>query len=589
MLSSSEKTTGSKRSRKPPLRLSWPASLGEEEVATNRSKRKRTRRNRTQPSDSELWVEKFAPAISAELCVAPRKVKECRAWLQMTTQKASNFQVPRQKLLVLVGSSGVGKSTMVRVLARELGLELHSWNESYAFRERGRTNSNGILEVDRSSALESFEEFLGRCGAGFSSLPLTSGPANTTKQSPKGYIVLLEDLPNLHGQDAAMRFRQIMSNHLAGAMVPSILIFSDVTEGKHKPADLERLIDPDILYSQSCMICLIHPVTKPKMKKILENIVHRQGVKIQSQVFEELHLQSGGDIRHAIMTLQLQSKGLNSMSSSPGQSTRQNDRDKKLSTFHALGKLLYAKRKIDEDGKQTLAFDPEDILSRSDLGVGGSLRFLEYHSPDFFTSVEDLSDAYSLFSDAAVLLDIPESYVRNGKSASLHLNTTKIILTQLLVPLSITTKIPFSPMGALLRSLGYVRLRNFGSCLAQRKLISFTLFCPFAKRSVAYANKNPAPNKFRQFSTPKVFEVIRKRRQNDGLVVDLARRLARSHLEPTSAIGNSIAFVTELLPSMRLIRPGGMCMSRVLCAPNAISRHHLIHCTLCSSRKHLCG
>ena len=144
------------------------------------------------------------------------------------------------------------------------------------------------------------------------------------------------------------------------------------------------------------------------MRKILEKIAIRQNCKIPSTFLEELHLNSGGDVRHAIMTLQLQSTGLQSLVPTASRSSRDNERDKKLSTFHALGKMLYAKRKIDGDsGMQVLAFDPEKILARSDLGVAGSLRFLEYHSPDFFTEVEDLGDAYALFSDAATLLDNP--------------------------------------------------------------------------------------------------------------------------------------------------------------------------------------
>jgi hypothetical protein len=62
-------------------------------------------------------------------------------------------------------------------------------------------------------------------------------------------IILLEELPNLHGQDAELQFRTIMGRHLDRSYAPTVLIFSDVSEGRHKPEDLERLIDPDNLYS----------------------------------------------------------------------------------------------------------------------------------------------------------------------------------------------------------------------------------------------------------------------------------------------------------------------------------------------------
>jgi hypothetical protein len=80
-----------------------------------------------------------------------------------------------------------------------------------------------------------------------------------------------------------------------------------------------------------------------------------------------------------------------------------------------------------------------------------------------------------------------------------------------------------------------------------------------SQRAVAHTNKHPAPNKFRQFSTPQVFDVLRNRRQNDVLVAGLAQRLSNCHLGPSTVIGGSHAFVTEVLPALRLIHPHGRC------------------------------
>ena len=130
-------------------------------------------------------------------------------------------------------------------------------------------------------------------------------------------------------------------------------------------------------------------------------ITHAQSEKISIPlpVHEEMHLQSSGDIRYAIMGLQLLSNGKKSLSMKQTLSVR-NDRDVKLNTFHALGKLLYAKRHLDG----TLQFDPDNIMQGSDLEVSGSLRFIESHCIEFFTDICDLSNAYESFSDASMLL-----------------------------------------------------------------------------------------------------------------------------------------------------------------------------------------
>lgn len=88
------------------------------------------------------------------------------------------------------------------------------------------------------------------------------------------------------------------------------------------------------------------------------------------------------------------------------------------------------------------------------------------------------------------------------------------------------------------------------------------MFLP--QRAVAHANKHPAPNKFRQFSTPRVFDVLRNRRQNEILVAELAQQLTYSHLGPSTVIGGSHDFVTELLPALRIIHPGGACTNGYL-------------------------
>ena len=91
------------------------------------SSRKRPRLSNNSPSakqDATIWVDRFSPKSSADLCVAPKRVKEIKSWME---DAVNGNQL---KLLVLVGKPGIGKSTMIRVLAKELSFNVLSWNES---------------------------------------------------------------------------------------------------------------------------------------------------------------------------------------------------------------------------------------------------------------------------------------------------------------------------------------------------------------------------------------------------------------------------------------------------------------------------
>jgi cell cycle checkpoint protein len=257
---------------------------------------------------------------------------------------------PVPQIFILVGSPGVGKSTTVRVLASELGWTVHQWNDAQQDTPSGaRSGGNGgygrssfdsAMSVRYQSQMKSFEEFLAAAGTGYTALDFGGGASGSSsggggmskplpvskagkkrKASSKatidndraapsnggGAIILIEDIPNLYSPEAEATFRTIMAHHIHKSQTPTVLIFSDVSEGKHRPSDLERLIDPSVLYSPLARIFQIHGVAKPKMKKCLQAIVKQERFRGTSDLlYEELHATSKGDIRHAIMALQFQ-------------------------------------------------------------------------------------------------------------------------------------------------------------------------------------------------------------------------------------------------------------------------------------------
>ena len=354
-----------------------------------------------------------------------------------------------------------------------------------------------------------------------------------------------------------------MERHIQRTQIPTIFIYSDVQEGNHKPEDLERLFPAHLLTSSLVQMVPIQPVTKSKMKKCLQSIADAElkgrgggsssRLVLSAEDFEDMHLASGGDLRHAIFAMQFK-YGCSSRSTSEragtGDGNGNSRKDAKLSTFHALGKLLYAKRKQrpvqevalysddgdddDEsmtlpsnpaaanttmskwdDGRGPLEFVPEDVLSQIEMGIGPALSFLSYHSPDYFTDITDLCRSYDLLSDAVIFVDRFTGQQGDG---------------------------PFPD--------------EYAACIGGR--------------AVADANKHPAPPQFRQLSAPKVFSVLKKSRENETKIELLRKRLsmvARSGggEERTSihnTIGSAHQFITDSLPYMRSVIPQGKVQAR---------------------------
>ncbi len=502
-----------------------------------------TEQTKQQPQQhsKEMWTEKHAPKCTKDLCVAPKKIDEVKQWLashtncrqtkresvqsktivedldpwEMPDEWEMDVLSPDSKLMILVGSPGIGKSAMVHALAAELNLEILRWNDAHAeFVDYQSQSMDAFLPYQ--SQMNSFEEFLSSGGVGMDTLELNVGDDTGTMnkgakkvEQTHGSIILIEEIPNLYNAQAAESFRNIMERHIQRTIVPTIFVYSDVYEGKHKPEELERLIPSTILYSNLVQILTIQPATKAKMKKCLQSIAKGEGIGTMSSDFlEEMHLSSGGDMRHAVLAMQFRFSSKNTRQHSGKESSK---RDTKLSMFHALGKLIHAKRKplcqdtMEEtkkwdDGRGPLEFDPEDILSRSGMAVGSAVSFLSYHCPDYFTDITEMSRAFDRFSEADMFVN---RFYQGGAGQS---------------------------------------TMEYASSIASR--------------AIADSNRTPAPPAFRQLSAPKVFGVMKKSSENEVKMDQLRKRLSYGgKMALESNIGSAQRFVTESLPHMRCVLP----------------------------------
>ncbi|CAN0475527.1 unnamed protein product, partial [Laminaria digitata] len=72
-----------------------------------------------------MWPDKHRPRDISGLAVHAKKVDEVRHWMTMALEAQPDSGTYR--LLALVGPPGSAKTTMVRLLAQEMGLDLAEW------------------------------------------------------------------------------------------------------------------------------------------------------------------------------------------------------------------------------------------------------------------------------------------------------------------------------------------------------------------------------------------------------------------------------------------------------------------------------
>ncbi|CAI0647087.1 unnamed protein product [Colletotrichum noveboracense] len=332
--------------------------------------------------DLRPWSERFGPVNLDELAVHKRKVADVRKWLEDVVSGRL-----RQRLLLLKGAAGSGKTTTMRLLAKDMGAELLEW--------RNPTSANGA-NLGYSSASGQFQEFLGRGGKfGQLDLDLTAEAPRpkTEKSGPSSQkIILVEEFPNTFSRSssALTSFRNTILDYLATntpalsafgrrpshePITPIVLVISETllttTSASADSFTAHRLLGPDILRHPGARVIEFNAIAPTLLAKALELVVMKEARKSGRkrtpgpQVLKRLG--EIGDIRSAISSLEFmclkgdqdadwgakvalskQSKGAKAgISMTKGeQDTLEliSQREASLGIFHAVGKVVYNKR-----------------------------------------------------------------------------------------------------------------------------------------------------------------------------------------------------------------------------------------------------
>lgn len=278
--------------------------------------------------DTRSWVDKHAPQRTHEVCINPRKLKEIRSALQDMVVGALKC-----RLLVLAGSSGSSKSTVIKCLASELLASkvpsLHSLLEySHSF-------------VDDIPLPMHFADFLDSC---------------RYRVGPNLSVVLMEELPNIFHEETLFQFRMAIRDWIftdsSVALPPLVLCLTELDsisdETLVRLYNIENTLTVDTLLGRSLLASAGHqnlikrikvpPLAKTFISKVITKIYAAEGLtRAQTRHREFLApLFETGDIRCLINNLEFWAK---SATKTLGAFSF---KENQLTLFHAVGKILYA-------------------------------------------------------------------------------------------------------------------------------------------------------------------------------------------------------------------------------------------------------
>lgn len=345
--------------------------------------------------DLRPWSERFGPVNLDELAVHKKKVADVRWWIEAVTRGRL-----RQRVLLLKGAAGTGKTTTVRLLARDLGCELLEWK-----------SPAGNFVPGMQSPAAQFEAFLG-LGGKFGGLDTDSGASenqrNENEATPAAQrIILIEEFPNTftRSSTALASFRNAISAYISEntpsiaefalqkpptkPITPIILVVSEtLLTTNSASADsftAHRLLGPEILRHPGARVIEFNAIAPSLLSKALELVVTKEARKSGRrrtpgpQVLKRLG--EIGDIRSAISSLEFlclkgdldgdwgarvsftkPKKGAKNgtrLTQGETESLEQvSQREASLGIFHAVGKVVYNKR----DDAPTDADDSVEVL-----------------------------------------------------------------------------------------------------------------------------------------------------------------------------------------------------------------------------------
>lgn len=378
--------------RKPPVSANGSFKLGGNEaalpssqrfvkaIASTRSVTNHADEDQTLVQGHRPWADRYGPSNLEELVVHKKKVADVQNWLQGKLDGRNH-----QRLLILKGPAGSGKTTTLSLLSQAMGLQLVSWRNPDVS-EVGANNSTAVQ----------FDEFLNR-GGQFGSLAFEHDSAvrNLSKGDQGHRVLVVEEFPAsiTRFSSTSQSFRSVILQFLARNKTASPAILGGQQNGNENAPPVviiisetllssstaladsftaHRLLGPQILNHPFATVMDFNPVATTFLTKALDLVMKKEARdsrrrRIPGPAVVQT-LAEMGDVRSAVNSLEFLclrggdgSEWSGTVAALPKRTSKDKDtatltemernslqmvsqRETTLDMFHAAGRIVYNKR-----------------------------------------------------------------------------------------------------------------------------------------------------------------------------------------------------------------------------------------------------
>lgn len=440
----------------------------------------------------DLWVDKYKPRSLEELAVHKKKVEEVKLWFEEKLRKQKEEFC--NNVLLITGQAGVGKSATVHVIASHLGATVCEWETPIPtiWQEHLHNSNSGMHYTSKLDEFENFVERIRKYGL---------IPSSFNGGSQTSNILLIDDLPVANGKVAYERLNRCLHLLVQSALIPTVILITECGKddsSDHSPRNWEEL-QLSLQRAGACKVAF-NPITVNSIKKTLSRLCREEHCNVDTEQVDLIARASGGDIRHAITSLQYfcvkphLRRSLTFSSGTPTYLKERSDeinrlddgfslplgRDETLSLFHALGKFLHNKRETES----SISLDHNSFLLKE------------------------------RFARLPLKMDAPEKVLCKSHGQArpvadfLHENVLDFLREEAIDDAWVVTSY-LSDADFLLASLGGMRSRNYeAENIVQSSAASVSV------RGVLFGNFHPSPSRWHAIRRPRLWQVEQSLRHN---------------------------------------------------------------------------